>query len=157
MKKLLSLLALGALTYASQAERIVAVEYASNTSAQTISGTNKTTTGSTVGLKLGAKEEQMRLFLSYRYSKNEQYGGLELDFFTPDMGPLALYLGGVAGYGTVSDTSMPYYGAQAGTTLTFGGFGIDVGARLSVFNYDITTTNTLKDITSYYAALHYIY
>ena len=157
MKKLLALLALGTFALAGDAERIIAVEYGSNTGTSTVSSVSTTGTGTAIGLKLGAKEDQMRLFLSYRYNQDEQYAGIELDFFTPDMGPFALYVGAVGGYATISDTSMPYYGAEGGLTLTFGHFGIDAGARLSILNYELSSTTTINDMTTYYGAIHYIY
>ena len=180
MKKILWTLFMGtSALMAGNAQKIVALEYGMATINQTY-GTGSTAdnaSANSYGIKLGAKEDSMRLFISYRlqsikYTSATKYGnnfGLELDYFL-QMGPLGLYLGPVAGYTTYAfigqDTTTrsvkaPYYGAEGGLTFTLGHFELDAGARysyLGVSNTEVTAQEyAIDNKISYYLSVNYVY
>lgn len=180
MKKILVALLLStAALMAANAKKIVGFEYGMGTLNQTY-GTTSTADNSTLttyGLKLGAKEDNMRLCLTYRlqtiaYSSSTKYGnlfGAEFDYFL-QMGPIGIFAGPVAGYADYDfigqDTiarnqTGAYYGLEAGLTFTFGHIELEAGGRYTYYNATNDSVSTqvysIDNVLTYYASLNYVY
>ena len=177
MFRILTLLVLSSYVLsANMAKQIVALEYATGTLTQSY-GASSTADNQTVtqyGFKLGAKENDYRLFISYRYqdidSQTGYHIGLEFDAFY-QMGAFGIYLGPVAGYSwydfagqdtTARSVTLPYYGGNTGVTLDLGIFELDAGARYAYY-MDATVDSvasqvyTVNNMLTYYVGLNYVY
>ncbi len=179
MRFLVLLITMTVMLLAQDVKQIYAFEGAYNglVTQKYATTTPDNTTMHTAGFKLGAKENNMRLFVSYRYlflgslsGTRGHSGGAELDYFL-DMGMLGVYVGPVGGWAiydfTGADTqsrtlNSPYVGANVGATLRLGSIEIEGGARYWYYlNGAVNTVSsqlyTVQDTMTLYAALNLLF
>ena len=126
-----------------------------------------------MGLKLGAKTDVKRLFISFRQSDIENSAGngsgksisIEYDALAGS-DAFAIFAGLIAGYenniynavdSTQIDHNSVFAGVNIGLTASFGPLGIDVGVRYTLPISPDVGTYTMGSTTTSYVGLHYQY